>query len=177
MANQVFSGQGPGNADQKVLYDAWLESTEAKVAGTTTQQWQERARALKRDTLALYLAARHPGTPWYAKILVVCVAAYALSPIDLIPDFIPVLGYLDDMVLLPLGIALALRLVPPAVIDECRARAAEAFAAGRPVSKSAAAVVVVLWVAALALSVIVTGRLLWSPSGNAPQRAAAPLRP
>jgi uncharacterized membrane protein YkvA (DUF1232 family) len=114
--------------------------------------WRARVAALKRETLTLYLAARHPRTPWYARLLVAAVAAYALSPIDLIPDFIPVLGLVDDAVLLPLGIALALRLVPEDVIAECRARAAEAFAAGRPVSRSAALAIVVLWVVLLALT-------------------------
>jgi uncharacterized membrane protein YkvA (DUF1232 family) len=114
--------------------------------------WRARIAALKRETLTLYLAARHPRTPWYARLLVAAVAAYALSPIDLIPDFIPVLGFVDDAVLLPLGIALALRLAPEDVIAECRARAAEAFAAGRPVSRSAALAIVVLWVVLLALT-------------------------
>jgi len=81
------------------------------------------AQSLKRQTLTLYLAARHPGTPWYAKAMAFLVAAYALSPIDLIPDFIPILGYLDDMVLLPLGIWLTVRMVPNTVLQECRERA------------------------------------------------------
>lgn len=84
------------------------------------KQW---AKSLKSNTLALYLAARHPGTPWYAKAMAGLVAAYALSPIDLIPDFIPVLGYLDDMILLPLGIWLTVRLVPKEVWNDCRERA------------------------------------------------------
>ena len=86
--------------------------------------WQQRARQLKRETYALYLAYRDPRVPWYAKVLAVCVVAYAFSPIDLIPDFIPVLGYLDDLVFVPLGISLALRLIPPEVMAECRACAA-----------------------------------------------------
>jgi uncharacterized membrane protein YkvA (DUF1232 family) len=113
---------------------------------------RQRARALKADILALWLAARHPGTPWYAKLLVAAIAAYALSPIDLIPDFIPVLGLLDDLVLLPLGIALAIRLVPPAVLEDCRRRARESLAGqGRPVSRIGAAAIIALWVAAFAL--------------------------
>lgn len=84
------------------------------------KQW---AKTLKRQTLALYLAARHPGTPWYAKAMGGLVAAYALSPIDLIPDFIPILGYLDDMILLPLGIWLTMRMVPKDIWAECRERA------------------------------------------------------
>ena len=81
------------------------------------------AHRLKQDTLALYLVARHPQTPWLARFIIAGLAAYALSPIDLIPDFIPVVGYLDDLILLPLGIALAIRMIPPAVLTECRAAA------------------------------------------------------
>jgi uncharacterized membrane protein YkvA (DUF1232 family) len=106
---------------------------------------RQRARHLKTDVLALYLAARHPRTPWYARLLVAAVVAYALSPIDLIPDFIPVLGYLDDLILVPLGIALAIRLVPDDVMTECRARAADTLAK-RPVSRLAAAIIIVTWV-------------------------------
>ena len=80
-----------------------------------------RARGLKRDAVTVYLVARHPGTPWAVRLLALAVAAYALSPIDLIPDFIPVLGYLDDLVLVPLGILLAVRLIPPKVMREHRA--------------------------------------------------------
>jgi uncharacterized membrane protein YkvA (DUF1232 family) len=78
--------------------------------------WRERLRTLQRDTLALYLAARDVRTPWYAKMVAAAVAAYALSPIDLIPDFVPVLGYVDDLVLVPLGLIIAVRLVPPHVM-------------------------------------------------------------
>lgn len=106
------------------------------------------ARAVRRDVHALWFAARDPRTPWVAKGLAVAVAAYALSPIDLIPDFVPVLGYLDDAILLPLGILLAIRLVPAEVLLECRARAEAA--ATRPVSRAGAAAIVVLWVAAAA---------------------------
>jgi uncharacterized membrane protein YkvA (DUF1232 family) len=112
--------------------------------------WRARARALKREVYALYLCARHPRTPWYAKLFVGLIVAYALSPIDLIPDFVPVLGYLDDVVLLPLAILLALRMVPAGVLAECRDRAADAFAGGKPVSRVAAAVIVGLWIAAAA---------------------------
>ena len=84
---------------------------------------KRRVRALKAEVIALYYATKDPRTPWYAKALVFFVVAHTLSPIDLIPDFVPVLGYLDDLVLVPLGIALALRLMPPAVMAESRARA------------------------------------------------------
>jgi len=107
--------------------------------------WRDRARFLKREISALYLAAKDPRVPWYAKVLAACVVAYAFSPIDLIPDPIPVLGYLDDLVLLPLGIALVLRLVPAEVLDDCRRRAESGRA--RPVSWTAAAVIVAVWIA------------------------------
>ncbi len=112
--------------------------------------WRARARALKREVYALYLCARHPRTPWYAKLFVGCIVAYALSPIDLIPDFVPVLGYLDDVILVPLGILLALRIVPSEVLEECRARAESTFAAAKPVSRAAAVVIVGLWIGAAA---------------------------
>ena len=111
---------------------------------------KEWARAVRRDVHALWLAARDPRTPWYARAFALAVAAYALSPIDLIPDFIPVLGYLDEVVLLPPAILLAIRLVPPELMAEHRAAAAAAQ--GRPVSRAGAALVVALWaVAATAL--------------------------
>ena len=83
---------------------------------------KQRARHLKAETFVLYLAARDPRTPWYAKLLVAGIVAYAVSPIDLIPDFVPVLGYLDDLILIPAGIALAVKLVPDSVLTDCRAR-------------------------------------------------------
>ena len=110
------------------------------------QRLKDWARAIKRDIHALYLAARDPRTPWFAKAFALAIAAYALSPIDLIPDFIPVLGYLDEVVLLPLAIALAIRLVPPDVMAEHRIAAANAE--GRPVTRAGAAVVVMLWLLA-----------------------------
>ncbi|MGX1259994.1 YkvA family protein [Sinorhizobium fredii] len=107
------------------------------------------ARAIKRDVHALWLAARDPRTPWYAKAFAFAIAAYALSPIDLIPDFIPVLGYLDEMILLPLAILLAIRLVPAEIMAEHRATAAAA--ADKPVSRGGAVFIVALWVLAAAL--------------------------
>jgi len=101
---------------------------------------------LKRDAYALYLASRHTSTPWYAKAVAAGVAAYALSPIDLIPDFVPVFGYLDDLVLIPLGIAVAVRLVPAGVLKECRSRADDFFSDGKPVSRVAATVIILVWV-------------------------------
>src|SRR5678815_2432842 len=109
------------------------------------------ARALKREVLAVYLAAKDPRTPWYAKGLIFLIVAYALSPIDLIPDFIPVLGYLDDLILIPAGIWLAIRMVPPSVLAECRARAQEVMSQDKPVNRIAGAVIVVIWIALAAL--------------------------
>ena len=103
------------------------------------------ARALKRETLALYLAARDARTPWHAKAWAALVVAYAFSPIDLIPDFIPVLGYLDDFILLPIGIWIAIKLIPPALLAEHRA--ASALLAELPVSRTAAAFIVLVWIA------------------------------
>jgi uncharacterized membrane protein YkvA (DUF1232 family) len=116
------------------------------------------ARSLKRDTHAVWLCARDPRTPWYAKALALIVAAYALSPIDLIPDFIPVLGYLDDLILVPAGLWLVLRMIPPDILAAHRA-AAEA-AADRPVSKAAAAVVVGVWVAVALIGALALIRAL-----------------
>ena len=111
------------------------------------EAWKQRARRLEEETAALYFAARDPRTPWYAKWLVAAIVAYALSPIDLIPDFVPVLGYLDDLILIPLGIVLAVRLVPAAVLAESRARARESMEGGKSASRAAAAVIVAIWVA------------------------------
>jgi len=121
------------------------------------EQWRQRAHRLKAETYALYLAYRDPRTPWYARFVAACVVAYLFSPIDLIPDFIPVLGALDDLVLVHLGIALAVRLIPADVLRESRAQAQEALADGRPTSWAAAAVIIAVWilVAAITIAVIV----------------------
>src|SRR5712692_11757295 len=100
---------------------------------------RQRARTIKLDLHAIYLAARDPRVPWYAKVVAVCVAVYALSPIDLIPDFIPVLGYLDDVIIVPLGIMLVVKLVPPEVMAEHRAAASATL---QPVSRTGAAIIV-----------------------------------
>lgn len=121
-------------------------------------QLKERARALKADTYALYLAYRDPRVPWYAKLVAACVVAYALSPIDLIPDFVPVLGYLDDLIIIPAGIRLALRLIPADVMAECRARAkVELERRGRPQNWAAAGLILLIWLAAA----LWAARCLW----------------
>jgi uncharacterized membrane protein YkvA (DUF1232 family) len=107
------------------------------------------ARALRRDVHAIHLASRDPRVHWTVKLLAVAVAGYALSPVDLIPDFIPVLGYLDDLIIVPLGVWLMIALIPPEIMREHRARASAA--ARRPVSKTAAIVIVALWISGAAL--------------------------
>jgi uncharacterized membrane protein YkvA (DUF1232 family) len=123
------------------------------------RQW---ARTIKRDALAVYLAARDPRVPWYAKALALGVAAYAFSPIDLIPDFVPVLGYLDDLVIVPLGILAVIKLVPREVMAEHRAAAASI--SERPVSRAAAAAIAMIWVAAILLTTwLAHGYILTNP--------------
>ena len=120
------------------------------------------ASGLKRDGHAIYLASRDPRVPWYAKALAIAVAGYALSPIDLIPDFIPIVGYLDELILLPLGIWLVVSLIPPEIMVECRARADEA--AQRPVSRAGMAAIILLWIAgALTLGWIGYAWWYWRP--------------
>ena len=111
------------------------------------RQW---ARAIKRDVHAVYLVARDSRTPWYAKALALLVAGYALSPIDLIPDVIPVLGYVDDVILVPLGIVAVVAMIPADVMAEHRNTAA--LAAERPISRTAAAIIVCIWAASIALT-------------------------
>jgi uncharacterized membrane protein YkvA (DUF1232 family) len=122
-----------------------------------TEAWKQKARQLKAETYALYLAARDPRVPWYAKIFAACVVAYALSPIDLIPDFIPVLGYLDDLVLVSLGIALTLKMIPPVVLAECRQRA-KIMAQKNPSSWVAAGVIVVIWISLAAVVIVLIAK-------------------
>lgn len=121
--------------------------------------WRSWARALKQNTYALYLAARHPGVPVMAKVMATLVAAYALSPIDLIPDFVPVLGYLDDLILLPLGIAMAIRLVPKPIWDECRQRAELELSNGLPRSRMGAVIMIAIWVVAIGIVALVIYRV------------------
>jgi len=108
------------------------------------------SRTIKRDAHAVYLAARDPRVPWYAKALALCVAGYALSPIDLIPDFIPVLGYLDDVILVPFGIWAVVKLIPAEIMTEHRAAAV--LAAERPLSRTAALMIVFIWAASIGLT-------------------------
>ncbi len=116
--------------------------------------WKQKARALKRQVVALYFAYRDPRTPWHARAFAALVVAYAFSPIDLIPDFIPVLGYMDDLVLVPLGVWLALRMVPPQVMADCQARAENGLGAGKSRFKFMAVIIVAIWLLLLALVVL-----------------------
>lgn len=108
------------------------------------------ARTIRRDVHAIYLAARDPRTPWYVKALALCVAGYALSPIDLIPGFIPVLGYLDDAIIVPLGVLAVVRLIPPKILAEHRAAAA--LTEVPPVSRTGAAAIICVWIASVGLT-------------------------
>ena len=116
--------------------------------------WRERARELGLEVSALYFACRDPRVPWYAKALAIGVVGYALSPIDLIPDFIPVLGYLDDLVVIPLGVLAVRAMIPPLVLAECREKATRLE--GTPKNWIAAGVVITIW-----LTIAVAAYLTW----------------
>ena len=124
------------------------------------ETWKQRVRQLKKETYAIYIACKDPRVPWYARVFAGFVVAYAFSPIDLIPDVIPILGYLDDLVLVPLGIILVLKMIPPAVLAECREKAEAAMGQGKPTSRIAAIVIVVIWLILGILAIIWVGSLL-----------------
>src|ERR687892_2663104 len=121
--------------------------------------WKQRARQLSAQTYALYLAYRHPRTPWYAKVFAALVVGYVLSPIDPIPDFIPGVGLLDEMVVVPIGVLIAAKMIPREVMDECREKAREVAEGEKPVSRVAAVVVVAVWLLCVALAVFLAMRL------------------
>lgn len=118
------------------------------------ENWKQRARELQADVYAMYLAYRDPRVPWYARVFAACVVGYAFSPIDLIPDPIPLLGYLDDLVLVPLGVMLAIRMIPPAVLAECRDQARQVMEQGKPVNRAAAVVIIAIWVLLATLAIV-----------------------
>ena len=122
------------------------------------ERWRRRARQLKVETYAIYLAYRDPRVPWYARIFAAFVAAYAFSPVDLIPDVIPVVGYLDDLVLVPLGIALALRMIPGDVLTECREQAQETLSDGRDIGRAGTIAIVAIWILLAALVIVAAVR-------------------
>jgi len=125
------------------------------------KQWKRRVQHLKVETHALYLAYRDPRTPWYAKLLAAVIVAYAVSPVDLIPDFIPVLGVLDDLVIVPLGAALAIKMVPKQVVAECREKARNAMepSASKRTKCLVATIVVAIWCLLAALVILLAFRI------------------
>jgi uncharacterized membrane protein YkvA (DUF1232 family) len=125
------------------------------------QNWKQRARQLKIEVHAIWLAYRDPRVPWHARLFAACVVGYAFSPIDLIPDFIPVLGYVDDLILIPLGVTLALKMIPPAVMAECREKARDAMShQGKPVNRAAAALIIAVWLLLAAGAILLVLRLI-----------------
>jgi len=121
--------------------------------------WKRRARQLSAQTYALYLAYRHPRTPWYAKVFAALVVGYVFSPIDPIPDFIPGVGLLDEMVVVPLGVLIAAKLIPRQVMEECQEKAREVAEGEKPVSRVAAMVVVALWLLCVAVALLLAVRV------------------
>lgn len=119
--------------------------------GSGIKKLKEKAASLKKEAYALYIAARDPRLPWYAKAFLSLVLAYAFSPIDLIPDFIPLLGYLDDLILIPLGITLALKMIPTQVMQDARKQAEEALLHGNPISRAGALLIIVTWLIVIAV--------------------------
>ena len=119
--------------------------------GARLERWKQQARGVKRESYALYFACRDPRVPWYAKALAVVVVAYAFSPIDLIPDFIPVIGYLDDIVLIPLGVVAVRAMIPAAVLEDCRERAKQLEE--EPTSWTGAVVIGAIWLGLTAAAV------------------------
>jgi uncharacterized membrane protein YkvA (DUF1232 family) len=124
------------------------------------EEWKKRARLLKIEVYAIYLAYRDPRVPWYARIFAACVVGYAFSPIDLIPDPIPVLGYLDDLILIPLGVKVALSMIPAQVMVENRDKARELIEQGKPVNRVAAVVIVAIWLLLAAVVIAALARVV-----------------
>ena len=124
------------------------------------ENWKRRARQLKIEVYAIYLAYRDPRVPLFARIFAACVVAYAFSPIDLIPDFIPIVGHLDDLVLIPIGVWLSIKMIPHEVMIEYRAKAQAIIQQGKPINRIAALVIIGIWLvlAALAIGLIIRSR-------------------
>lgn len=143
-ATGLYNARPPGSAEVITSDPKHRNESETNKVLQRIKHW---AKALKRQVMVLWFSCRHPSTPVLAKVLAIVVVAYALSPIDLIPDFIPVLGFLDDVILLPLGIWLVMRLMPTNVLAECRQQAAdhERNRTPRPKSLLAGALIVVIW--------------------------------
>ena len=123
------------------------------------ERLKQKSRNLKIEIYALYLAYRDPRVPWYAKAFVAIVVGYAFSPIDLIPDFIPVLGYLDDLVLIPLGVAVALKMIPEKIMEDCRIRSKEVMNAKKPINRAAAVVIIFIWLMLIVMTIALVLRV------------------
>ena len=121
------------------------------------ESWKAKAKLLRTEIVALYLASKHPGTPWYAKVLAALIIGYALSPIDLIPDFIPVVGYLDDLIIIPAGIALLIKIIPRDVLEECRAKAQSDVLNRKSKNWVAGVIIFLIWL----LGIYLVLSLLW----------------
>ncbi len=122
--------------------------------------WKQRARQFKMETYAVYLAYKDPRVPWHARLFAALVVGYAFSPIDLIPDPIPILGYLDDLILIPLGVMLVLKMIPPDVLAECREKAQAIANQGKPMNWTAAAVIIGIWILLAAMAVLIIARMV-----------------
>jgi uncharacterized membrane protein YkvA (DUF1232 family) len=123
------------------------------------EMWKRWARRLSAQTYALYLAYRHPRTPWYAKIFAALIVGYVFSPIDPIPDFIPGVGLLDEMVVVPIGVLIAAKMIPHQVMEECREKAQEVAKGEKPVTRGMAVIVVAVWLLCVALTVFLATRV------------------
>jgi len=124
----------------------------------SVESWKRKAKQLKKETYALYLAYKDPRTPWYAKVFLAFVIGYVFSPIDPIPDFIPVVGLLDEMVVVPVGVIIARKMIPEEVLDECREQAA--LQQDKPVNRAAGVVIVAIWLLLAALAVVVASQMV-----------------
>jgi uncharacterized membrane protein YkvA (DUF1232 family) len=159
---------GVPNFGEHLFHDVgWIATIKCvyrTVSMMNLEAWKRRARHLSAHTYALYLAYRHPRTPWYAKVFAALIVGYVFSPIDPIPDFIPGVGLLDEMVVVPIGVLIAAKMIPRDVFEECREKACEVAEGEKPVSRVAAVVVVFVWLVCVALAVFLALRVFWSPT-------------
>ncbi len=123
-------------------------------ASQIIKQWKDQAKRLKVKIYALYLAYQDPRTPWYAKAFTALLVGYAFSPIDLIPDFVPILGYVDDLILLPLGVMVAIKMIPSAVWEACEKNAHEQLRQNSPKNWIAAGIIMLIWLVGIALAIV-----------------------
>jgi len=140
-----------------------LRNSKRKVKGL--ERWKNQAIRLKVKTYAIYLAYKDPRVPWHARLMAACVVAYFFSPIDLIPDFIPILGYVDDLVLIPLGVTLVLKMIPAKVMDECREKAKEAFCEDKPKIWAGAGLIVFIWLSLISAILLIGAKVFFKSGG------------